>query len=54
MFHLRLWKMLSEVASAHCNARVYMLNFLLDRNKGEADREAERHKSSGGDEGSSG
>lgn len=33
MFHRRLWKVLSEVAAAHCNARVYMLNVMLDRNK---------------------
>lgn len=53
MFHLRLWKMLSEVASAQCNARVYMLSFLLDRHKVEADR-TERREQSPADEGRSG
>ncbi|MFZ5674452.1 MAG: hypothetical protein ACOZAM_15960 [Pseudomonadota bacterium] len=50
MFHLRLWKMLAEVASAHCNARVYMLTFMLDRRKNEAGR-ADEAGPSGGDDG---
>ena len=35
MFHLHLWKVLSQVASAQCNARVYMFTFLLDRSRDE-------------------
>jgi hypothetical protein len=34
MFHLNLWKVLSDVASAQCNARVYSVTFLLGRRKG--------------------
>ncbi len=33
MFHLNLWKVLSDVASAQCNARVYSVTFLLERRK---------------------
>jgi hypothetical protein len=33
MFHLNLWKVLSDVASAQCNARVYLVTFLLERRK---------------------
>lgn len=38
MFHLRLWRALSEFASAHCNARVYMLTFMLEKNRRTSER----------------
>lgn len=42
MFHLRLWRELSEFASAQCNARVYMLTFMLDKNRRASERGYEK------------
>lgn len=49
MFHLNLWKVLSDVASAQCNARVYSVTFLLERRKG-APEHGESQETSCGDE----
>lgn len=49
MFHLKLWKVLSDVAAAQCNARVYSVTFLLERRKGEHEY-GESRETSGADE----
>jgi len=49
MFHLSLWKVLSDVAAAQCNARVYSVIFLLERRKGADKRGESQEMSSAGE-----
>jgi len=40
MFHPHFWKTLKEVAAAGCNARVFMLTFMVGRNRSASEADA--------------